>query len=595
MGRGRVAGVALALFVCSWLVYRAGHVAESYNITDPLLLVPTSMSMLHDGDLELSEFAPDFNPRFHGLLVMEGRPYNRYPIGASLVMLPLVWLGGAPPAGTTPMAHAMVLAASIAKVFAALSVALLFVLLAVMSGRIGAALGLALLFAFATPHYPIHGGAVWTHNIVLPLVLGTLLLLVVRDGRWTWSAAIPLALAFITRPTTASVVLIVSAYVAYERPRAAPAFALVGLAIAGVFCTWSHWMYGSVLPPYYLGYQTATSSGTKVNFWPTDALLGNLVSPQRGLFVFVPVFAFSLWGMVRAFRHGGRHATLLRALAILVVVHWVLISSAGWKWWAGWSYGPRNFMDVLPVFVVLLLPPSTASPRCPRAGARSCCRWPRSPSRGGVRRRVWCERVGPARLELDSPRRRSAPRTAVGLARHAGPARHRPPVADGRGDRARVADPEDIRMLGFTLSEEQDAFRLAVRDWASRALAPRVEALEATETFPVDLFKDLGRLGYLGVGIPEADGGSGGDMVMRCLLIEEIGRVNCGFAAALLGHVGLATIPLIKFGTTEQKERWLRPALRARSSAASACRSRTPAPTPRRSARAPCATATSTW
>jgi alkylation response protein AidB-like acyl-CoA dehydrogenase len=116
-------------------------------------------------------------------------------------------------------------------------------------------------------------------------------------------------------------------------------------------------------------------------------------------------------------------------------------------------------------------------------------------------------------------------------------------------------------MLGFTLSEEQEAFQLAVRDWAARALAPRVEELEATETFPVDLFRDLGKLGYLGVGIPEDAGGSGGDMVMRCLLIEEIGRVNCGVAAALLGHVGLATIPLVKYGTPEQKARYLRPAL----------------------------------
>jgi alkylation response protein AidB-like acyl-CoA dehydrogenase len=116
-------------------------------------------------------------------------------------------------------------------------------------------------------------------------------------------------------------------------------------------------------------------------------------------------------------------------------------------------------------------------------------------------------------------------------------------------------------MLGFTLNEEQESFRLAVRGFAEKELAPRVEELERTETFPMDLFRQLGRLGYLGVGIPEEYGGSGGDMVMRCLLIEEIARVNCGFAAALLAHVGLATIPLIRFGTEEQKRRYLGPAL----------------------------------
>jgi butyryl-CoA dehydrogenase len=117
-------------------------------------------------------------------------------------------------------------------------------------------------------------------------------------------------------------------------------------------------------------------------------------------------------------------------------------------------------------------------------------------------------------------------------------------------------------MLGFELNEEQDAFRTAVRSFAEKTLAPRVEELEATETFPQDIFKELGRLGYLGVGYPETYGGSGGDMVMRCLLIEEIARVNCGFAAALLAHVGLATIPILRFGTEEQKRSYLIPALR---------------------------------
>jgi alkylation response protein AidB-like acyl-CoA dehydrogenase len=117
-------------------------------------------------------------------------------------------------------------------------------------------------------------------------------------------------------------------------------------------------------------------------------------------------------------------------------------------------------------------------------------------------------------------------------------------------------------MLGFTLNEEQDAFREAVRGFAERSLAPHVEELEASETFPLDQFRELGRLGYLGVGYPEEYGGSGGDMVMRCLLIEEIARVNCGFAAALLAHVGLGCLPLLRFGTDTQKRDYLVPALR---------------------------------
>src|SRR6185295_7855068 len=119
-----------------------------------------------------------------------------------------------------------------------------------------------------------------------------------------------------------------------------------------------------------------------------------------------------------------------------------------------------------------------------------------------------------------------------------------------------------IPMLGFRLNEEQESFRLAVRSFAEKELAPRVDELERTETFPKDLFRQLGRLGYLGVGYPEEYGGSGGDMVMRCLPIEEIARINCGFAAALLAHVGLGCIPIMKFGTEEQRQRYLVPALR---------------------------------
>src|SRR4029077_21255000 len=119
-----------------------------------------------------------------------------------------------------------------------------------------------------------------------------------------------------------------------------------------------------------------------------------------------------------------------------------------------------------------------------------------------------------------------------------------------------------ILMLGFRLNEEQESFRLAVRIFAEKELATRVDELEEAERFPTDVFRELGPLGSLGVGYPEEYGGSGGDMVMRCLLIEEIARINCGFAAALLAHVGLGCIPVFKFGTEKQKRAYLVPAIR---------------------------------
>ena len=354
---GRRALIALALFVGTWLVYRAGTVSQSYNRSDPLLIVPTSMSMLYDHDLDLSEFAADVDPQFHGILMLDGRLYNRYPIGASLVILPLVWLKGPPEPGVVPMTHAVFLAGSIAKKLAAFSVALLFLLLATITDRDRVALGLALLFAFATPHYPIHGGGLWTHNVVLPLELVAMLLLVVRDGRHAWVASIPLGLAFVTRPQTAPLIALLSVYVAFRHRRQAPVYALIGLAIAVAFCAWSQYMYGSILPPYYRGFQTQdTTANMHLNPAPSEAFVGSLVSPSRGLFVFVPVLVFSVWGIVQAFRSGCRHAMLLRTLAIVVVAHWVMISNAGGRWWGGWCFGPRNFMDILPLFVVLLVP-----------------------------------------------------------------------------------------------------------------------------------------------------------------------------------------------------------------------------------------------
>ena len=84
------------------------------------------------------------------------------------------------------------------------------------------------------------------------------------------------------------------------------------------------------------------------------ALAGNLVSPARGLFIFCPLVVLSVAGVVVRWR-AGELTAFWKALAVIPVLHWIVISAFK-HWWGGDSYGPRFFTDLVPILVVLALP-----------------------------------------------------------------------------------------------------------------------------------------------------------------------------------------------------------------------------------------------
>ena len=352
----RAAAAALVLFLATGALYGLAVVPSLANASDPILIVPTTLSLLRDGDLELSELGDAIDPGHYAVVHLDGLPYNRYPIGTSLLILPIVWLADRLlPPSDTPMAHAFAIAAIAGKVLAALSVALLFVLLVELTRAPWLALGLSLVFGFATVHLPIHAGGLFTHNAVIPLLLAAMLLVVRRDGRDAAWAAVPLALAFVTRPTCVPAVVVTSAWIARHHPAAFPRFAFLGGTIGVLFVGWSLWLYGTPLPPYYTSYDHTAPYVMSIGRF-VQGLVGHLVSPNRGVLVFTPILAFSLWGMARTLRSHGPHAAFYRMVALIVVVHWVMISVMARKWWAGWSFGPRHLVEMLPLLVLLLVP-----------------------------------------------------------------------------------------------------------------------------------------------------------------------------------------------------------------------------------------------
>ena len=121
--------------------------------------------------------------------------------------------------------------------------------------------------------------------------------------------------------------------------------------------------------------------------------------------------------------------------------------------------------------------------------------------------------------------------------------------------------------MDFWPSDEHAAFQRTVREFAAAEIAPHVEVWDRAGQLPVELVHAMGDLGLFGLPFPESVGG-GGDFLALCLAIEEIGRVDQSVGITLSAGVGLGASPIFRFGTEEQRKRWLPDLLAGRALAA---------------------------
>ncbi len=113
----------------------------------------------------------------------------------------------------------------------------------------------------------------------------------------------------------------------------------------------------------------------------------------------------------------------------------------------------------------------------------------------------------------------------------------------------------------FIFSEEHEALRESIRSFAVKELAPHAAEWERT-TFPNSVFRRMGELGFLGLDKPQAYGGQGGDYYCSIVLAEEIVNANSGgLAMGLAVHTDMAMPPILAFGSEEQKQEWVVPAI----------------------------------
>jgi butyryl-CoA dehydrogenase len=113
--------------------------------------------------------------------------------------------------------------------------------------------------------------------------------------------------------------------------------------------------------------------------------------------------------------------------------------------------------------------------------------------------------------------------------------------------------------LDFELSDEQRAIRDSVRRFAQESVAPLAREIDEESRFPAEIFQQMGKLGLLGLPIPEAYGGVGADTLSYALAVEELSAACGSTGLTYAAHTSLACMPLLWFGTEAQKEKYLVP------------------------------------
>jgi alkylation response protein AidB-like acyl-CoA dehydrogenase len=116
--------------------------------------------------------------------------------------------------------------------------------------------------------------------------------------------------------------------------------------------------------------------------------------------------------------------------------------------------------------------------------------------------------------------------------------------------------------VDFDLTQDQKEIQALTRDFAKAEIEPHAAAWDREHHFPRDLFGKLAELGLMGACVPEEYGGAGVDFLSYVLVLEELSRADAGVGVTVAVHTSAVTLPLLAYGTDEQKSRFVPPLAR---------------------------------
>ncbi len=335
--------------------------------------IHTCISILNEFNTDLDEFKKEIiENRGYATEKINGHYYNRFPIGVSLLALPFVLLASImfePLIKRFPSLEIFcknrlaeygiqVDKLDLVKVtpgieliiasFICATTAVFIFLIARRRLTNPYALLVTFIFAFCTSSWSTSSRALWQHGpSMLMLTISIYFLLLDQKGKFPiYYIAIPLSFAFLSRPTNSIPIFIISLYILIFRREYFIKYIILSIPFAIGFFSYNYFVYGKLFSPYYM-----TNRFFIENTF-LEGLLGNLLSPSRGLFIFSPVLILFIFGFIKSLI-SSKPMKLDMLFMIIIVCHWLMISCFS-PWWGGHCYGPRFFADIIPFFMYFI-------------------------------------------------------------------------------------------------------------------------------------------------------------------------------------------------------------------------------------------------
>jgi hypothetical protein len=353
--------IGLSLFLFAFLVFWLSPVKQ---VTDSGYSMLLSQSLIEHQTFALDVYPlPRLEPvdrgyytsdgPLHQLELINSHIYYHFPPGGPILSVPYVAVANAfgqrvtEPDGTYNERNEIRVEAALASLLMAV-LTVVFFLTARLVLPVAWSLVIAVGASFGTQVWSTASRAMWTDTWGILLLAIAIFLLIAREaGKRRINSVLfgtLMAWVYFVRPTNAVHIIAISVYLALYYRRLIIGYVLTGLAWLGLFVAYSWYYFHQALPSYYRASRIYFGV-----FW--QALAGNLISPSRGLLVYVPVLFFVGYLLVRHCYHLAHRRLLVLALAA-IVLHVLLVSSFG-HWWGGFSYGPRFMTGLVPWFVLL--------------------------------------------------------------------------------------------------------------------------------------------------------------------------------------------------------------------------------------------------